>query len=368
MTSAVGSRCGASILALATGPDQDEARLRALLEPLDGVSMFAFDRARKATSALALLKTIARERPELVVMEGTGAGGGVPLLLARALLGVRYVVASGDAVGPFLGMTNPLLGLPGWLYESLLVRFSSAYIGWTPYLVGRAITLGARRAVTAPGWAAHGPSQGGRERVRRELGISDRQIVFGIAGSVVWIDRVGYSYGVELVRAITTIDRADVVVVVVGDGSGLSRLEAMAGRDLGARVKLVGRVPREQVPDYLAAFDVASLPQSLDQVGAFRYTTKLPEYLGARLPIVTGRLPLAYDLALDWSWRLPGTTPWSETYVSALAELMVTITHEQIAARRPASMDPRTDGIIFQLGPQQDRVGAMLRELLSEGR
>jgi hypothetical protein len=52
-------------------------------------------------------------------------------------------------------------------------------------------------------------------------------------------------------------------------------------------------VARDAVPDYLAAFDVASLPQSCDQIGAFRYTTKLPEYLAAKLPIVTGELPVA---------------------------------------------------------------------------
>ena len=60
--------------------------------------------------------------------------------------------------------------------------------------------------------------------------------------------------------------------------------------------------------------DVASLPQSVDGVGSFRYTTKLSEYLAARLPVVTGEIPLAFDLDDGWMWRLPGDAPWEERY------------------------------------------------------
>ena len=57
------------------------------------------------------------------------------------------------------------------------------------------------------------------------------------------------------------------------------------------------------MPNHLAAFDLASLPQSVDGVGSFRYTTKLSEYLAAGLPIVTGQIPAAYDLTLAQAQR-----------------------------------------------------------------
>ena len=60
----------------------------------------------------------------------------------------------------------------------------------------------------------------------------------------------------------------------------------------------------------LCAMDVASLPQSVDEVGALRYTTKLSEYLGAGVPVVTGQLPVAYDLDDGWLWRIEGAAPW----------------------------------------------------------
>src|SRR5688500_4900943 len=91
------------VLAFATqGPDgDDEARLRALLQRLRP-ELFRFERASKLRTALRLLKTIRRDRPDLVFMEGTGIGGGLALIAASLLYGTRYVVSSGDAVGPFL--------------------------------------------------------------------------------------------------------------------------------------------------------------------------------------------------------------------------------------------------------------------------
>ena len=38
-------------------------------------------------------------------------------------------------------------------YERLLMRLSAGCIAWSPYLAGRALTLGAPRAMTAASWA-----------------------------------------------------------------------------------------------------------------------------------------------------------------------------------------------------------------------
>ncbi len=156
--------------------------------------------------------------------------------------------------------------------------------------------------------------------------------------------------------------RPDVRVLVVGDGSGLSRLVDLAGDDLGTRVILPGRVPRERVPDYLAALDVASLPQSVDGVGSFRYTTKISEYLAAGLPVVTGEIPLAYDLDDGWLWRIRGDAPWDERYLAGLAELMASLSPEDVARRR--ELVPRDLGA-FDLGRQQRQVAGFLADILA---
>ena len=96
---------------------------------------------------------------------------------------------------------------------------------------------------------------------------------------------------------------------MIGGGSGVARLRELAGDRLGRTVLLPGPVPRDEVQAHLRAFDIGSLPQTVDQVGALRYTTKLSEYLAAELPTVTGQLPLAYEFAGDVALAPPVTPP-----------------------------------------------------------
>ncbi len=147
----------------------------------------------------------------------------------------------------------------------------------------------------------------------------------------------------------------------MGDGAGAQHLKQLAGDDLHQRIFLTGPVPVEQVLDSMAAFDIASLPQSVDGVGSFRYTTKISEYVSARLPVITGRIPLAYDLGSGWVVRLRGDLPWGDEYIDALAGVMNTITPEFIEAKRaalPAHLEA------FDREAQVARVTAFIADLL----
>jgi hypothetical protein len=342
----------------------DERRIRALLAELDP-SVHPFDRAAKVRSALRLFAALRRERPHLVVMEGTGLAGGLAVLAARAVGATRYVVSTGDAVGPFMAGMRRGLGAPFGLYERLLVRYSAGVIAWSPYLAGRALTLGAPRAMTAAGWAprAAGDRDAARRLARERLGLPAGALVFGLVGSLGWNRRYGYCYGLELVRALRRTERTELRVLVVGGGDGLEVLRAEGEGD--PRLLLPGPVPPDRVAEVLTAIDVASLPQSVDGVGAFRYTTKLSEYLAAGLPLVTGQIPLAYDLDDGWLWRLPGEAPWDDRYVDRLAELMTTLGREEVDERRrrvPQALE------IFEEDRQQRRTTAFVLELVESAR
>ena len=175
----------------------DARRLADLLGPLATEWLF-FDRAAKLRSTVAVLARLLRRRPDLVVIEGTGAAGGIAVLAARLLAGVSYVVSSGDAVGPYVGLRHRRLAPFAGLYERALCRWSAGFIGWSPYLVGRALTFGAPRAMTAANWA---PPAASEERAARRaaLGIPEEAIVFGLVGSLGWNEERGYCYGAELV-------------------------------------------------------------------------------------------------------------------------------------------------------------------------
>jgi hypothetical protein len=342
----------------------DELRLRAMLAGT-GAEFLGFDRKSKLRSFFGLVSEIRRRRPELVVMEGTGVAGGGALILTRLLFGTRYAFSSGDAIAPFLAMRFPLMAPLFRAYEKILCRLSAGFIGWSPYLVGRALTLGARRAMTAPGWASFAAANDrwnlDARRMRLAMGIPAEAIVIGVAGSLKWNPRVQYCYGCELVHAIRRVARRDVRVLIVGDGDGRRHLEKLAGDDLGSRILIPGFVDREALPAYLRVMDIASLPQSVDQVGAMRYTTKLSEYLAVGLPIAIGQIPLAYDLDSGWLWRLPGDAPWTDRYIEALARLLEHVTPEQIRKRRdavPANLPQ------FDRAPQAARVRSFIEELI----
>ena len=106
--------------------------------------------ADDCAAASSLLRQIRELDPEIVVMEGTGITGGAVLLALRALAGRPYIVSSGDAVAPFLAaiVTSPR-GRPACCTSGLCAGFSSGFIGWSPYLVGRALTFGSPRSMTA---------------------------------------------------------------------------------------------------------------------------------------------------------------------------------------------------------------------------
>ncbi len=124
--------------------------------------------------------------------------------------------------------------------------------------------------------------------------------------------------------------------LLVGDGSGRAKLEKLVEDRMGRTVFFTGRVPQGDVPDYLAAMDIGSLPQSVDRVGSFRFTTKISEYLAAGLPMVTGQVPMGYDLDDGWVWRLPGSAPWEAPYIRGLADLLERLTPAELAEKRAA--------------------------------
>jgi glycosyltransferase involved in cell wall biosynthesis len=356
------------ILALATKgtATNEEDRLRLLLSHTPA-EFIAFDKNAKRKSFFHVLGQVFREKPDLLVMEGTGLAGGLVCLLARILGRARYVVSSGDAVGPFIAAHSFLAGPIFAIYERLLCRLSDGFIGWTPYLSGRALTFGAPRAATACGFAPvplnDSAAAEARQSIRKQLGIPAHAIVFGIAGALNWNVRRGYCYGLELVEAAKKNKWSNRCVLIVGGGTGLDRLKQLAGDQLNKTIFFTDMVPSSEVSRYLAAMDVASLPQSRDGVGNFRYTTKISEYAAAGLPIVTGRLPLAYDLDDGSMWRLPGHAPWSTEYIAAMKELMDHLSADQLATAKVRVNRIRPE---FDPKEQVDRITRFISDLLQE--
>ncbi len=121
------------------------------------------------------------------------------------------------------------------------------------------------------------------DAAKQKLGLSG-SLVLGFTGFVRdW-------HGVDRVIRWMASARApaNAVLMVVGDGPVRADLEDLAvGLSLGERVRFTGVIPRERVPEHVAAFDVALQPA----VVAYASPLKLFEYLALGKPVIAPRQP-----------------------------------------------------------------------------
>lgn len=121
------------------------------------------------------------------------------------------------------------------------------------------------------------------DEAKRRLGLNGK-LVLGFTGFVRdWhgVDRI-----IRWLGGPTAPERA--FLLIVGDGPARPDLEALArSLDLAGRVRFTGVVPRKQIPELVAAFDVALQPA----VTPYASPLKLVEYLALGKPVVAPRVP-----------------------------------------------------------------------------
>jgi glycosyltransferase involved in cell wall biosynthesis len=240
---------------------------QALYELLEfGYSLVAYGKLMRA--ARQFQPDIIYERYNLFLLAGVMAAKRLnkPLLLeVNAPLFEERMKHSG-------GLS--LVRLARWA-EGHVWRRASAVLPVTQVLAGHVTARGvpAERIVVVPNGIneAHFDTAPSPEQAKQQLGLSGR-LVLGFTGFVRdW-------HGVD--RVIDWMAQSDAPanthLLVVGDGPVRAELEAQAQRlGLGERVRFTGVVHRDQVPAYVAAFDVALQPA----VTAYASPLKLMEYL-----------------------------------------------------------------------------------------
>ncbi|MBX6313066.1 MAG: glycosyltransferase [Isosphaeraceae bacterium] len=156
--------------------------------------------------------------------------------------------------------------------------------------------------------------------LRRAHGLEGRFVV-GIVGTVHHNPIYNLTYGWDLAEALGRLPQdLPITGVVVGDGSGRPVLEATRERlGLGDRLRLIGRVPHEQVPLWMNVFDVALSTQTDDPVGWGRTTAKLPEYLACGTPVLSTDVGEAHRLLRESGQTLPYQGMRDEAYPERLA-------------------------------------------------
>jgi hypothetical protein len=324
------------------GPNTlDELRARRLMRGNPGdVTFHISDRKvsrRQATTEAAA--AIASKKWDFICMEGSGSLGGVPLISAARRNKIKYLVSFGDPISNFFRTTRgPVHGAVFEVYERLLYRYSTGIVGWTPYITGRAIAKGAPRAATVEGGVDLGmfelPTESQRLAARRALQIPDSHLVCGMVGSMRWSDRQQYCYGLELVKMFPYLGRTDVTLLMVGDGDGRERLEQLVPAAVKDRVIFTGRIPADEVPTKMQAMDIGFVTQTLDGLGSYRLTTKLPEYLASGVAVAMSPVPGYFDYVGRAGWALPPFHPASDAFHRGVARWLDSVSKVDVMEKR----------------------------------
>jgi glycosyltransferase involved in cell wall biosynthesis len=317
-------------------------RAQRLTSGLDAEKTF-FEIDRSASSskreAMRAIRDLIRSQPwDLVYLEGTGIAGGLNVIQAARARGQRYIVSSGDPIQGFFQVTKGrAIGSLFGVYERQLYKHSQGFVGWTPYLTGIAVKMGAPRGVTVEGAVDidrfHPGSAAEKSAFRRRFNIPDSHLVCGVVGRLSWVARQSYCYGLELVETLKRLQRQDVTMLIVGDGDGLPHLKERVPAALASRVQFTGRLPQEEVVAAINAMDIGFVTQTLDQLGSFRLTTKLPEYLACGVPVAMSPIPGFYDYIPDAGWPLPAAHPAHADFHTRCAAWLDSVTPQDIRQR-----------------------------------
>jgi len=245
----------------------------------------------KRRSLLRFVLALWRIRPQLSYVFDMSYSGVLAAALYKILSGNRLIIETGDVIYELARSmgTRSRLGL--WLTKQLETLSLNA--------ADRLVVRGTRHKewLNAQGFHRVDVIQDGVEvdefkpmdatALRRQYQL-DGVLTVGLVGTSIWNERWDMGYGWELVEALRRLKDAPVKGILIGDGSGIPRLQARC-RDYGIEDKLLflGRVPHDQLPLYLNLIDVCLSTQTNDLVGQVRTTGKLPLYLA------TGRYVLA---------------------------------------------------------------------------
>lgn len=157
---------------------------------------------------------------------------------------------------------------------------------------------------------------------RRKFDGSRIRAQYGLAGvlTIGWVGILREWHGLELLLDVMTAV-PEAVLLIVGDGPARvaldRRVEQLA---LTRRIVITGRVPHETMPDYVAAMDIAVVPDERTGVAS---PMKLLEYMSMGRAVVAPRADNIRDLIdedVDGLLFEPGDTHELATALRRLAE------------------------------------------------
>jgi glycosyltransferase involved in cell wall biosynthesis len=270
-------------------------RARALAEHLKGNYRIrlAYREGNKVAALLRFVRFLFKEKPQAVYVFDMAYSGVISAWLYKLLFRRRMIVETGDVIYELMRSTGNRGRFGLWLtrwFEKFSLRVSDQVVVRGRLHKQWLAKLGIKAEVIQDGVDTREFTPLKVDDLRRQHGL-DETLTVGLVGSSVWSEKLSTCYGWELVEALRLLKHAPVKGVVIGDGTGITRLKARC-REYGIedKVLFLGYVPYEQLPRYLNMIDVCLSTQSNDLVGQVRTSGKLPLYLAV------GRYVLASEV------------------------------------------------------------------------
>jgi len=136
------------------------------------------------------------------------------------------------------------------------------------------------------------PSAFSGAEIKRLYGLDDSFVIGFVGRLEEWSGIDWFLRSLTLIRSVLR----NVIVVVIGSGPLEGRLrEIIADLQLEKHVRLVGHVPHEEIPRYMACFDIAVAPYRYVEL-FYGSPMKIFEYLAMGKPVLTARMGQSMDL------------------------------------------------------------------------
>ncbi|WP_375429893.1 glycosyltransferase family 4 protein [uncultured Friedmanniella sp.] len=270
---------GIRVRRVALYPSHDRSAVRRILN----YGSFAFSATASGLDALRGL--------DALWVGCSPATVGLPLLAARAGLGLPCVtqvldlwpdtmLASGFLAGGAAGkLVTGAVGLwcRGLYRASTAVVYISPGVG--PVLQARGVPR--HKLHYVPLWADEEVFQPSSEDMRAQLGLERDQVVLLYAGAI------GEAQGLEtLLEAAALVPDRRFVAVLAGSGATEESLREILRRTGGANVRMIGRVPQQQMTALMASADLSYVSLRDHPLSAITMPSKTQAALAAGKPIL----------------------------------------------------------------------------------
>lgn len=270
-------------------------RARDLASQLAGVFTISivYRSRRKILSILKIFSFLVRVRPTVSYVFDISYAGVVAATFYKVIFRNCLIIETGDAIVELVRSTGSRGKFGIWLtqlLERIAFRFADRIVVRGSFHKEWLMRLGVESDVIRDGVDTQKFKPEDASELRKRYGL-DGVMTVGLVGTSVWSEKLQMCYGWELLETIRLLRGRAVKGVMIGTGSGISRLKALCKEyEIEDKMIFLGHVPYDELSCYLNLIDVCLSTQTNNLVGQVRTTGKLPLYLAA------GRYVLASDV------------------------------------------------------------------------